>query len=239
MVRPDGSIEARRQVEIRPERPFPGLVELDGVALAKAAMEAARSTLDEVHAVDGVGITNQRGTTIVWDASTGEPVGPALSWQDLRTAGTCLELQAEGLRLAPNESATKLAWLLDTYDPDRTRDLRFGTLDTWAAWLLTDGRAHITDPSNAAVTGLLPTEAVLAGKSGLVWDRSRLERLACPKGTCPHWWRPRGPSPRPAPCLVPHRCTPWSGTSRHHYWAKVASTRATPKRRSVQAPSSM
>jgi glycerol kinase len=185
VVRPDGSIEARRQVEIRPERPFPGLVELDGVALAKAAMEAARSTLDEVHAVDGVGITNQRGTTIVWDASTGEPVGPALSWQDLRTAGTCLELQAEGLRLAPNESATKLAWLLDSYDPDRTRDLRFGTLDTWAAWLLTDGRAHITDPSNAAVTGLLPTEAVLAGKSGLVWDRSRLERLRVPERCLP------------------------------------------------------
>ncbi len=185
MVRPDGTIEARRQVEISPERPFPGLVELDGAALAKAVMEAARSSLDQVHAVDGVGITNQRGTTIVWDASSGEPVGPVLSWQDLRTAGTCLELQAEGLRLAPNESATKLAWLLDTYDPDRSRDLRFGTLDTWAAWLLTDGRAHITDPSNAAVTGLLPTEAVLAGKSGLVWDKSRLERLRIPEGCLP------------------------------------------------------
>ena len=185
VVRPDGTIEARRQVGTSPDRPFPGLVELDGAALAGAVMTAARSSLDEAGRVDGVGITNQRGTTIVWDASTGEPVGPALSWQDLRTLGTCLELQAEGLRLAPNESATKLAWLLDTYDPDRRRDLRFGTLDTWVAWLLTDGSAHITDPSNAAVSGLLPTEAVLAGQSDLVWDESRLERLRVPDKCMP------------------------------------------------------
>jgi glycerol kinase len=188
-ISPDGAVGARRQVRLSPERPFPGLVELDGTELAKAVMETARSCLDEarhVHGhVDGVGITNQRGTTIVWDASSGEPVGPVLTWQDLRTAGTCLELQAEGLRLAPNESATKLAWLLDTYDPDRHRDLRFGTLDTWAAWLLTGGRAHITDPSNAAVSGLLPTEAVLVGKSELVWDQARLLRFRVPEGCMP------------------------------------------------------
>jgi glycerol kinase len=183
VVRPDGAVEARRQLGLRPDRPMPGLVEQDGAALGSAMMEAARSTLDEVGQVTGVGVTNQRGTTIVWDAGTGEPIGPALSWQDLRTAGMCLELQAEGLRLAPNESATKLAWLLDTYDPDRSRDLRFGTLDTWVTWLLTDGRAHITDPSNAAVTGLLPTEAVLAGRSGLVWDQERLDRFRIP-GKC-------------------------------------------------------
>ncbi len=168
-----------------PDRPFPGLVEIDGAALAKAALEAARSCLDEVGQVGGVGVTNQRGTTIVWDVATGEPVGPALSWQDLRTAGTCLELQAEGLRLAPNESATKLAWLLDTYDPTRSRDLRFGTLDTWVTWLLTDGRTHITDPSNAAVSGLLPTEEVLAGKADLVWDQARLDRFRVPEACMP------------------------------------------------------
>ena len=164
---------------------MPGLVELDGAALGKAVMEVARAALDEVGHVTGVGVTNQRGTTIVWDASSGEPIGPALSWQDLRTAGTCLELQAEGLRLAPNESATKLAWLLDTYDPTRSRDVRFGTLDTWATWLITEGRAHITDPSNAAVSGLLPTEAVLAGKSDLVWDQERLDRFRVPAGCMP------------------------------------------------------
>jgi glycerol kinase len=185
VVRPDGAVHTRRDVGISPDRPMAGLVELDGTALAKAVMEVARSCLDEVRQVTAVGVTNQRGTTIVWDADSGEPVGPALSWQDLRTAGTCLELQAEGLRLAPNESATKLAWLLDTYDPDRSRNLRFGTLDTWTTWVLTDGRAHITDPSNAAVSGLLPTEDVLAGKSGLVWDQSRLERFRVPERCMP------------------------------------------------------
>lgn len=139
----------------------------------------------DVGAVEGVGVTNQRGTAVAWDASTGEPVGPALSWQDLRTAGTCLELQAEGLRLAPNESATKFAWLLDTYDPKRERDLRFGTLDTWVVWLLTQGSVHVTDPSNAGISGLLPTEALLAGKALLAWDPARLERFRVPERAMP------------------------------------------------------
>ncbi|HXW81574.1 MAG TPA: FGGY family carbohydrate kinase, partial [Acidimicrobiales bacterium] len=185
VVRPDGSVEASRQLGISPGHPFPGLVEIDGAALAKAALEVARSCLEEAGQVEGVGVTNQRGTTIVWDAATSEPVGPALGWQDLRTVGTCLELQAEGLRLAPNESATKLAWLLDTYDPERGRDLRFGTVDSWVTWQLSQGRAHVTDPSNAAVSGLLPTEDVLAGRSGLVWDPARLERLRIPANCLP------------------------------------------------------
>ena len=180
MVRPDGSFTAKRQVDLAPQHPFPGLVELDGAAIASAVLEVARACLADVGHVAGVAVTNQRGSTIVWDAATGEPVGPALSWQDLRTAGTCLELQAEGLRLAPNESATKLAWLLDTYDPERNRDLRFGTLDTWAVWQLTGGRAHVTDPSNAGVSGLLPTEGVLSGTDELAWDLARLERFRIP-----------------------------------------------------------
>ena len=185
VVRPDGQVNARRQVALKSGQPLPGLVELDGAALAGALIEVARSCLEEPGDVAGVGVTNQRGTTVVWEAATGEPVGPALSWQDLRTVGTCLELQAEGLRLAPNESATKLAWLLDTYDPTRSRDLRFGTLDTWVTWQLSGGRAHITDPSNAAVSGLLPTEAVLAGKAGLAWDPLRLERFRVPPACMP------------------------------------------------------
>jgi glycerol kinase len=185
VVRPDGALTAKRQVELAPQHPFPGLVELDGAAIASAVMEVARACLDEVGPVAGVGVTNQRGSTIVWDAVTGEPVGPALSWQDLRTAGTCLELQAEGLRLAPNESATKLAWLLDTYDPERHRELRFGTLDTWAIWQLTGGRAHLTDPSNAGVSGLLPTERVLLGTDALAWDPARLERFRIPANCMP------------------------------------------------------
>lgn len=185
VVRPDGALTAKRQIDLAPQHPFPGLVELDGASIASAVLEVARACIEEVRQVDGVSVTNQRGSTVVWDASTGEPVGPTLSWQDLRTAGTCLELQAEGLRLAPNESATKLAWLLETYDPDRQRDLRFGTLDTWAIWQLTDGRAHVTDPSNAGVTGLLPTEGVLLGTDELAWDPVRLERFRIPQSCMP------------------------------------------------------
>jgi glycerol kinase len=185
VVRQDGSVTASRQLSIAPQHPMPGLVELDGAAIADTALKVALSCLEEFGPVAGVGVTNQRGTTVVWDAATSDPVGPALSWQDLRTVGTCLELQAEGLRLAPNESATKLAWLLDTYDPDRQRELRFGTLDTWVTWQLSGGRAHVTDPSNAGVSGLLPSEDVLRGTAGLAWDPSRLERLRIPPACMP------------------------------------------------------
>ncbi len=185
VVRPDGSVQARCQQLVPPQRPGPGLVEVDGAAVARAALEVASASLEMAGPVAGVGVTNQRGTTIVWDARSGQPVGPCLSWQDLRTAGTCLELQGEGLRLAPNESATKLAWLLDTYDPDRKGDLRFGTLDSWVVWQLSAGHAHVTDLSNAAVTGLLPTEGVLAGKASLAWDPARLERFRVPEACMP------------------------------------------------------
>ena len=170
-----------------------GLVEVDGALLARAMLETAGAALADAGPVDGVGVTNQRGTTIVWDAASGEPVGPALSWQDLRTAGTCLELQAEGLRLAPNESATKLAWLLDTYDPDRRRHLRFGTLDSWAIWQLSEGRAHVTDPSNAGVSGMLPAEAVLAGTAAVAWDRARLQRFRVAEECMPRLVASSGP----------------------------------------------
>ena len=77
---------------------------------------------------------------MLWDRETGEPVAPAIGWQDLRTVFDCLTLAAEhGIRLAPNQSATKLAALLNTHDPDRSRDLCFGTVDTWVAWTLSEG----------------------------------------------------------------------------------------------------
>ena len=185
VVRPDGSVEARHQEAVATEHPTPGLVELDAAGLARAVLTVAHASLAEGGPVTGVGVTNQRGTTVVWDAATGEPMGPALSWQDLRTAGTCLELQAEGLRLAPNESATKLAWLLDNCDMARSRQARFGTLDSWVIWNLTQGQAHVTDLSNAGVSGMLPTEAVLAGKAALEWDPVRLERFSVPESCMP------------------------------------------------------
>ncbi len=215
-----GEILARRSVPSHPDRPADGLAELDAQKLAASALEMAADVLGEMRSAgreaQAIGIANQRATTVLWDRSTGLPVGPALSWQDLRTLGDCLVLQAEGLRLAPNESATKLAWLLGqvssttsgagnsrtantakTADTSSTADaanisntvntsstdhiagtvntasvanLRFGTLDAWLVWQLTQGGCHVTDHTNAGLTGLM-----LPDGSG--WDMATAERL--------------------------------------------------------------
>ena len=96
---------------------------------------------------------------------------PALGWQDLRTVGECLVARAEhDLALAPNQSATKLAWLLANTPGAADRDLCFGTVDTWLAWSLSGGAVHVTDPSNAAVTGLM-------GLDGRTWNGRTLAVL--------------------------------------------------------------
>lgn len=133
--------------------PNPGKVELDGAEIARLAVELATRTLDEAGGADVVGITNQRATTIVFDPLSGAPVGPALGWQDLRTVIDCLVLRGEGLRVAPNQSATKARWLVNQ-SGRRSEDLRFATIDTWLAWHLSEGALHVTDRSNAGVTGL-------------------------------------------------------------------------------------
>jgi glycerol kinase len=163
LVDQDASITAVEHRPFSPDSPFPGLVEFDAARMAELVIEAAHTVLDRAgnpH-VDGVGIANQRASTIVWERSTGRPVGPAVGWQDLRTVGECLTLKAEhGLNLAPNQSATKLAWLLANaaaaHDP---ADLCFGTVDSWVAWTLSQGALHITDRTNAAVTGLYSIES--------------------------------------------------------------------------------
>jgi glycerol kinase len=124
----DGVVDNVHYVEVLPTSPAPAFVEFDAVAVAAAVLEVAGATLDRCGPVLGVGIANQRASTIVWDRATGVPVGPGIGWQDLRTVGTCLALQAQGIRVAPNESATKLSMLLDLADPDRTGDLCFGTV---------------------------------------------------------------------------------------------------------------
>src|SRR5204862_2141476 len=139
IVRPDATVEHVQHQVLLPTSPAPGFVEFDAAAMAKAALECAHAALAAGGPVDAVGITNQRASTIVWDRATGEPVGPGVGWQDLRTAGMCLMLREQGLRVAPNASATKLAFLLDMADADRTRDLCFGTVDTWVAWTLSGG----------------------------------------------------------------------------------------------------
>jgi glycerol kinase len=174
VVRDDATIAVEHHLEVLPLSLAPGLVEFDATAMAEAALGVARRVLAEYGPVDAVGIANQRASAVVWDRATGVPVANGLGWQDLRTLGECLVLQADGLRLAPNQSATKFTALLDAADPDRNRDLCVGTVDSWIVWNLTDGKAHVTDTSNAAVTGLMHADA-----SG--WDAAILAKLRIPE----------------------------------------------------------
>ncbi|HKN89476.1 MAG TPA: FGGY-family carbohydrate kinase [Acidimicrobiia bacterium] len=166
-----------------PTSPMINFVEFDPTEQADAALAVAHEALAAAGGpVAAVGITNQRASTILWDRRSGQPVGPGVGWQDLRTVGMCLALQAQGLHLAPNASATKLAFLLDLADADRSRsaagELAFGTVDTWLAWTLSGGAVHVTDPGNAAVTGLLAAD-------GSGWDESVLEALRIPPQVLP------------------------------------------------------
>lgn len=178
VVAPDGSVLAEHRRPTLPSTPFPGLVEIDAAALGDAVLDCATAALAAGGPVLAVGVTNQRASTLVWDAVTGEPVGPGLGWQDLRTVGDCLVLQGDGLRLAPNQSATKLVHLLDTHDPRRSRPLRFGTVDTWVVWQLTGGAVHVTDATNAGLTGLTRLD-------GAVWDHDVCEQLRIPREALP------------------------------------------------------
>ncbi|MGH9185824.1 MAG: FGGY family carbohydrate kinase [Acidimicrobiales bacterium] len=178
IVRSDATVDHVHYREVLPSSPAPGFVEFDAAALAHEALAVVRAALADGGPVGAVGVTNQRASTILWDRATGEPVGPGIGWQDLRTVGMCLMLKEQGLRLAPNASATKLAVLLDWFDPDRSRDLAFGTVDSWIVWQLSGGTAHVTDLSNAAVTGLMRPDA-----SG--WDPAHLEALRIPERVLP------------------------------------------------------
>ncbi len=179
VVHPDATVTAEQVLPMLPNSPAPGLVEFDPAAMADAVLAAAGAALEAAGgAVDAVGIANQRGSTVVWDRATGTPVGPGIGWQDLRTVGRCLELRGQGFRLAPNASATKLEHLLDLADPDRTRDLCFGTVDTWVSHTLSRGSVHVVDASNAAVTGLLTAD-------GSQWSSSVLDALRVPISCLP------------------------------------------------------
>ena len=178
VVRDDASVTHETARPLLPDSPAPGMVEFDAALLARTALDIARATLDAHGPVDGVAITNQRASTVVWDRATGEPVAPGIGWQDLRTVFTCLELQGQGLRFAPNQSATKYSSILDAVDPDRTRDLCLGTVDSWIAWTLSGGELHVTDPSNAAVTGLSAPGAT--GWSDLPLGPLRIDAASLP-----------------------------------------------------------
>ena len=137
-----------------PSIPFDGLVEFDATRLADLVLETAHAVIARANGpIDAVGITNQRASTIVWDRATGVPIGPGLGWQDLRTITECIVAKAEhGWTVAPNQSITKLAWLLQNTAGIDGRDLCFGTIDSWITWTLTEGALHVSDGTNMSTT---------------------------------------------------------------------------------------
>jgi glycerol kinase len=178
VVRPDSTVEQVHHRHVLPSSPSQGFVEFDAAEIASAVLEVSTAALSGGTSVDAVGISTQRASAVVWERATGEPVGPGIGWQDLRTVGYCLALQSQGIRLAPNQSATKLAVLLDIADPDRSRDLCAGTVDSWVAWTLSRGGVHVSDRTNLAVTGLLDGNAA-------DWDDAVLEVLRIPRRVLP------------------------------------------------------
>jgi len=165
-----GQIRGVAQREFAQHYPQPGWVEHDALEIWRTQLDTARKALANagVQASDiaAIGITNQRETTVLWDRVTGQPVAPAIVWQDRRTASVCEALteaghaarvqQLTGLRLDAYFSGTKLAWLLDHTPGARAAAeagrLAFGTIDTWLIWNLTGGAVHATDASNASRT---------------------------------------------------------------------------------------
>ena len=176
--------------------PQPGWVEHDAREIWTTQRAVARAVLSEQRVapqqVACIGITNQRETTVLWDRRTGEPVGPAIVWQDRRTAAQCDALRAAGhaadiqqrtgLVIDAYFSATKLTWLLDHLPGARDRaargELAFGTVDSWLVWKLTGGRVHATDPSNASRTQLFNIHTQQ-------WDQTLLELFNIPASVLP------------------------------------------------------
>jgi len=134
--------------------PAPGLVEFDASDMASKVLDAAEVAIARFGSpIDALGITNQRASVVVWDRVTGEPIGPGLGWQDLRTVMDCITAKAEhGWALAPNQSATKLQWLLANTPGAADRDLCAGTVDSWIAWTLSKGELHVSDHTNSSAT---------------------------------------------------------------------------------------
>lgn len=192
----NGRICSAAQKEFTQYFPQPGWVEHDAEeiwATQTGLMYEAMSKIDiTINEIAGIGITNQRETTVLWDKETGRPVHKAIVWQCRRTAGYCDELKklgmAEffrsktGLVLDAYFSATKLRWLLDNVTGARERaekgELLFGTVDSWIIWKLTGGKVHVTDYSNASRTMLFNIHT-------LKWDEEILRVLKIPQQILP------------------------------------------------------
>jgi glycerol kinase len=177
-------VRGRGYAELRQHYPRPGWVEHDPEEIWQSVVAAAEAATSGVPVRDlrGIGITNQRETTLLWERASGRPVHRAIVWQDRRTAERCRELPAELLRertgLVPDPyfSATKLEWLLR--ETDRRDGLAFGTVDAWLVWKLTDGGVHVTDETNASRT-------LLCSLDTLDWDNELLALFGVPGEVLP------------------------------------------------------
>ena len=192
----EGRVVAMAQKELTQHYPQPGWVEHDPLEIWRSQLSTAQEALQKAgisaSQVQGLGITNQRETTVLWDRSTGQPIHNAIVWQDRRAEPTCAQLRAmghsesirskTGLVVDAYFSGTKLKWLLDNVPGARARaengELAFGTIDCWLVWCLTQGRVHATDVSNASRTMLFNVHTN-------TWDDELLAMLGIPHSLMP------------------------------------------------------
>lgn len=183
------------QQEFTQHFPKPGWVEHDPVEIWDKQLVVCREAIEKagIKASDiaGIGITNQRETTVIWDRETGRPIHNAIVWQDRRTAGVCDEMRPRiesyvaentGLVVDAYFSGTKIQWLLDNVPGARARaengELAFGTIDSWLIWNLTGGKVHVTDVTNASRTLLFNIRTV-------DWDEKLLNEMNVPRQVLP------------------------------------------------------
>jgi len=196
LFKEDGSLAGLHQEPLDVAYPEPGWVEQDAEAIFRTQAACIKRVLADngvdASAVAALGIANQRETTIIWERESGKPIGPAIVWQDRRTATACERLKAEGaeakvkartgLLLDPYFCATKIGWLLDEIPGARKRaeagELAFGTVDAWLLWRLSEGRTHATDISNASRTLLYDIHRQR-------WDEELLELFNVPTALLP------------------------------------------------------
>lgn len=190
----DGTIASMVQREFKQIFPNEGWVEHDPYTIWSTQISVATEALYKIGAgwdsIYGIGITNQRETTVIWDRTTGEPVYNAIVWQCRRTADYCKEIESyadvikrkTGLLIDPYFSATKIKWILDNVPGAKERaergELAFGTVDSWLIWKLTNGAVHATDYSNASRT-------MLYNIKELDWDTELLSLFDIPRSMMP------------------------------------------------------
>ena len=192
----NGHIAGVAQQEFTQHYPRSGWVEHDANEIWRSQFETMQTVMREsqvpIEQVRAIGITNQRETSVLWDRKTGEPLGPAIVWQDRRGEPLCRQLREQGhestilektgLRLDAYFSATKLVWMLENLPQARTRaekgELAFGTIDTWLIWQLTGGRVHATDVTNASRTMLWNVRTSQ-------WDAQLLDLFGIPESLLP------------------------------------------------------